>query len=792
MNGTIRIYKTRTGYMRNSFLTWIILGSAIWTIQMVPAKASNTAQDVRPEILINVDFFDSIATAGHYYGTDRQGPKEIDELFKNCKESGASMVFWRCYSQIANYPSKLNYNMAQVHEIRSAPDDRRSEGAFAAKVGVKSHADGKSGGISQKINVQGSARYVFSGDINSNSPGAFLAIVDPVTGAIIISSETVISAGKFARTEIMFEYSGPFLACVLSKGSSDIHTFITDNLSLKTGDGTELLKNGGMEKPYMLKPESWIPINACFLTLNGDYKSVSPENRKKYFPNGDAIFNMLRKPHETGWAKNTMESCDTLAEAVKCAKKYGLKIYAWIDPVDEGRIVLPPLTGWMSKYCEEHPEYRAATIDGRTHWGMLCFGYPEVRKHKTEIIKELLAYGVDGIALKMSYQHNQCWDGNQYDYKEFLFNNIALKEYERIKGKPKNGDYDISLLQIIYGNFFMEWLKEIKPVMEASGKRLCLFEAPSKYLDNSYGSWKVDPVKIVDAKLVDDLLIEPRYNSEYKNYFSLLDSIAGYSAACRRNNVRLGFDFYLNGLMESRKNIKDKGAYMEDQLCAVAEEPVDFIGVYEAMYLDWKKLWPYVKQAHNRINAPDFKRKGTGDYIFTDEMKNRCNVASYASGASAVLKTADRMANAVEIIDDDISDGSACTVNGVPFDIEISLNKPETIDALRIYPSRVSYAHNPSGESGPKSFRVQGFSNNKWFDLFPPEEKAPRLQDSKDKSLANNWICKFPPVMVEKIRLHVTASNDTGRRMNMGDNPVIPDKNKVVFIREIQAFKTAK
>ena len=46
--------------------------------------------------------------------------------------------------------------------------------------------------------------------------------------------------------------------------------------------------------------------------------------------------------------------------------------------------------------------------------------------------------------------------------------------------------------------------------------------------------------------------------------------------------------------------------------------------------------------------------------------------------------------------------------------------------------------------------------------------------------------------MVEKIRLHVTASNDTGRRMNMGDNPVIPDKNKVVFIREIQAFKTAK
>ncbi|MCX6993986.1 MAG: hypothetical protein NT011_12705 [Kiritimatiellaeota bacterium] len=779
-------------------ITCVALAAALVGCGMVkPPKTMDKATALPPEIIIDVDFYDHVIWSPRGLGVEYFGPKEIDDIFKNCKASGVSVVYWRAYCQIANYPSKLTYNIADMEVIRSSPDDRRSEGAFSARVGVKTTVSG--GGIVQDVNAAGKGKYVFSCDLSADAPGAFPAIINPIDRKIILSGQPVISGKSFQKSELRFEHDGPFAAAVLSKGSANISVFIADNLSLKDSAGKELLENGGMEIPDMLQPVAWKPFNAAFLVLNGDYRAAGPEIKKKYLPNAKASFDQSDRPYERKLFRKTMASCDTLAEAVKSARKYGIRIYAWTDPIDDGRMTLPPSSAWASRFLEEHPEYRLVNKQGRTRWGMLCFGYPEVRRYKTEVVKELLSYGVDGVALKMSYQHNKVWDGNDYDYKDFLYNDIALEEYRRIKGEPADGKYDTLLLRMIYGEFFIQWLRELRPVMEASGKRLCLFQEPSKYLDQGASAWKIDPVKIVNEKLIDDLLLEPRWNEPYKDHFAMLDAVNGYSEACRRNGIKLGYDFWLNSLFNNANtNVvdKDKGPYMKAQLLAIAEEPVDFVGIYECIHLDGpRKLWPYVKEFSEALKSPAFKRKNVGAGMpFADAMKGKKNIAAYENGAKAYVAFLDgRKKDALDLIDGDISDSSAYMAEETPFDVEIKFPAPVMVDALRIYTGVVGYSGTPSGESGMASFAAEGFADGKWFPLFKPVADISRINPA-EKNRAKNMVCynllyRFQPVALEKVRIRVTGTTDTGRRIRSPDKPIVAEKNRATFIRELEIFK---
>lgn len=85
---------------------------------------------------------------------------------------------------------------------------------------------------------------------------------------------------------------------------------------------------------------------------------------------------------------------DTLACAVRIGHELGLEIHAWltINEDDHG-------WGWPSRFSREHPEFRWVRRDGRAYRSQLSFAFPEVREYKLGLIKEILAYNVDGIFL---------------------------------------------------------------------------------------------------------------------------------------------------------------------------------------------------------------------------------------------------------------------------------------------------------------------------------------------------------------------------------------------------------
>ena len=211
------------------------------------------AREAPSKLQIDVDFFDNLAVVKPYCGSNW-----IDRFFADCKAHGVARVTWRCFAQIANYPTELNYTVDAVQTIRSAADERRFSGAFAAKVGVGRLPSGKAfGGIRQRVGERAGARpsprreYLFRGMVSSDAlpAGAFFAVIDAASGAVLARSEEVRSF-DMQRREVRFATDRPFDVGVFSAGADGIHVFVADALSLRALDAPdeELLVNGGMEE----------------------------------------------------------------------------------------------------------------------------------------------------------------------------------------------------------------------------------------------------------------------------------------------------------------------------------------------------------------------------------------------------------------------------------------------------------------------------------------------------------------------------------------------------------------
>ena len=86
---------------------------------------------------------------------------------------------------------------------------------------------------------------------------------------------------------------------------------------------------------------------------------------------------------------------DSLAAAVQYGHQIGLHIHAWVSINEDDH-------GWglQSEFSKKHPEYRWCRRDGRAYYSQLSFAFPQVRKYKLAILKELLCnYPIDGLFL---------------------------------------------------------------------------------------------------------------------------------------------------------------------------------------------------------------------------------------------------------------------------------------------------------------------------------------------------------------------------------------------------------
>jgi hypothetical protein len=83
---------------------------------------------------------------------------------------------------------------------------------------------------------------------------------------------------------------------------------------------------------------------------------------------------------------------DTFAAAVQVGHELGLEIYAWVTINEDDH-------GWgaSSAFSRLWPEYRWVRRDGRAFRSQLSFAFSKVMEYKLGIIKEVLAYDLDGL-----------------------------------------------------------------------------------------------------------------------------------------------------------------------------------------------------------------------------------------------------------------------------------------------------------------------------------------------------------------------------------------------------------
>jgi hypothetical protein len=86
---------------------------------------------------------------------------------------------------------------------------------------------------------------------------------------------------------------------------------------------------------------------------------------------------------------------DSLRAAVDYGHKIGLQIHAWVSINEDDH-------GWgiQSEFSKKRPQFRWVHRDGRAYRSQMSFVFPEVRKYKLAILKELLSnYEIDGLFL---------------------------------------------------------------------------------------------------------------------------------------------------------------------------------------------------------------------------------------------------------------------------------------------------------------------------------------------------------------------------------------------------------
>ena len=709
------------------------------------------AREAPPKLQIDVDFFDNLAVVKPYCGSNW-----IDRFFADCKAHGVRRVTWRCFAQIANFPTELNYTVDAVQTIRSAADERRFAGAFAAKVGVGRLPPGKAfGGIWQRVVPKGGGRaaarpsreYLFRGMVSSDAlpAGAFLAAIDAESGAVLARSDEVRSF-DMQRREVRFATDKPFDVGVFSAGAEDgIHVFVVDALSLRALDAPdeELLVNGGMEEvDAFMEPAGWTQDGTCFVTLNGDVMSMPEKERKARFPNIHG-FDILNHPYRerTEALVRAAEDGNSLALAGQAAKKYGIELYAWYDPFDDGRKCLPPVKVWADKFMEAHPEFRCTDKDGRARWGLLCFACPEVRAHKAAVVRELLSFeGVTGVALKTHYQHNLLWGWDSKVQTDCLYHPAILARYHSRWGKPQDGAYSAFRLRQLHGEAVMEWLREMRPLFATSGKRLCMFQAPGVFLDrtNTCG-WYLPPEKIVREKLCDDFLIEPRWGGDHVKRFAESASVNRLVAACRKSGVGVGFDFYYASVGRVPA-IKDRGAFLVEQVTGLGREDVDHIGLYEEICLH--DVWPQIGQAAQALASapPPTIRTGIPSAVDGKLSLASCRDVTLDDGRGGI-------GSAIELVSgEDAWDGLYMSPTNAQ--ATILFNQPLELSEVILYSGHLSWVNKCPVED----CTVEGLRGGAWRPL-GALTNANALKGN-NQEVPN--VCRFTPQALEGVRVTVT------------------------------------
>jgi hypothetical protein len=188
---------------------------------------------------------------------------------------------------------------------------------------------------------------------------------------------------------------------------------------------------------------------------------------------------------------------------------------------------------------------------------------------------------------------------------------------------------------------------------------------------------------------------------------------------------------------------------------------------------------PYDSDLRNQFDpAPDLTQAATP--------KGRRNVALAAAGAQVTASAADKAP--ASILYDPYLSVSTLNLLGVPAWLEIRWAKPQKVNEVVLYAGDPADAGMPSGVRAPLAYRLQYEKSGGWADLVGPVTRAEATVAVGAEAPELTFVHTFKPLKINAIRLTVSQTSDTGRRMASPDTPSVPPEKRETAIRRIEVF----
>lgn len=219
-----------------------------------------------------------------------------------------------------------------------------------------------------------------------------------------------------------------------------------------------------------------------------------------------------RKIHSIGW--------DDLEVVPQVAHDLGMRAQLYVSVLDDGRGLPTPeeravsfhddMHGqhvtWQTDWSRDHPEY--ATVDrtgASRQWGVLCYGYDEVRRHMAERIEALVVgSGFDGVFLCLRSQARPADHADQYG-----FNDPVRADMLASTGKDiLREDFDLPAWRKLNGSYFTAFLRELRPRLTSRGLTLGVGVPRGDIIGPPLGNWELQWRDWVAEDLVDELVID--------------------------------------------------------------------------------------------------------------------------------------------------------------------------------------------------------------------------------------------------------------------------------------------
>ena len=202
------------------------------------------------------------------------------------------------------------------------------------------------------------------------------------------------------------------------------------------------------------------------------------------------------------------------------AHQRGMQVFLYVSLFDEGWPLLPKKirevsyhnrmhcqhVSWQSDFSRTNPQYVIVdrTLRNR-QWGVLCLGYPEVRKHLIRRYVRLLRGGnFDGLFVCLRSQSRPADYADQYG-----FNDPVRQEYLKRYGIDiRTEDFDLQRWRDFLGEYLTRFLRELREVLSNEQVSLAVGVPRGSILGPPMGNTTLQwPIWIADG-IVDQLIID--------------------------------------------------------------------------------------------------------------------------------------------------------------------------------------------------------------------------------------------------------------------------------------------